>query len=297
MAFKSHFKFSNSQRNGIFLFSILIVAFQCVYAFVDFSPEEIDTDTIALEKFRRQVDSIKRATVEENKPKVYPFNPNYITDFKGYTLGMSTDEIDRLLAFRKKDQWINSANQFQQVTEVSDSLLNALAPLFNFPEWVTKPRPKTNWIEHSKNSIQKTYTNKTYDQKTDLNIATAKDLQKVNGIGEKLSDNIIKYRNKFHGGFISEIQLQDIYGLSPEVIERVKNDFAVKTPRFIEKIALNTATKEQLVTVQYIDYEIAHYIIEQRTLRDGFKEFDELLKVKKFPAQKFEIIRLYLTLN
>ncbi|MEO8774609.1 MAG: helix-hairpin-helix domain-containing protein [Gelidibacter sp.] len=131
----------------------------------------------------------------------------------------------------------------------------------------------------------------------DLNKATAQDLQSVNGIGDKLSDNIIKYRNKFKGGFISEIQLHDIYGLSPEVIERVTNDFAVKTPRSIEKMKLNTATKEQLVTIQHIDYEIAHYIIEQRTLRDGFKSFEELLKVKNFPSQKFEIIKLYLTLN
>ncbi|MEO9076985.1 MAG: helix-hairpin-helix domain-containing protein [Gelidibacter sp.] len=176
-------------------------------------------------------------------------------------------------------------------------MLAQLAPLFKFPDWVTTPKPKSNWGEPSKNSGHKTYNAKSYDQKMDLNKATAQDLQSVNGIGDKLSDNIIKYRNKFKGGFISEIQLHDIYGLSPEVIERVTNDFAVKTPRSIEKMKLNTATKEQLVTIQHIDYEIAHYIIEQRTLRDGFKSFEELLKVKNFPSQKFEIIKLYLTLN
>ncbi len=297
MALKSHFRFTNSQRNGIFLLAVLIVIFQSIYAFVDFTSDDIQPDTKALEKFRLQLDSLKKVEVEKNKPKVYPFNPNYITDFKGYTLGMSTEEIDRLLAFREKDQWINSAKQFQEVTNVSDSLLDALAPLFKFPEWITNPKPKINWSEQSKNINQKNNSSKTYDQKKDLNTASAQDLQKVNGIGEKLSDNIIKYRNKFRGGFISEIQLQDIYGLSPEVIERVNNDFAVKSPRAIEKISLNTASKEQLVTVQYIDYEIAHYIIEQRTLRDGFKSFEELLKVKNFPVKKFEIIKLYLTLN
>ena len=297
MALKSHFKFSNSQRNGVFLLAILIVVFQYIYAFVDFSAEETPTDNVALENFRYQVDSLRRVELENNKPKVYPFNPNYITDFKGYTLGMSTDEIDRLLEFREKNQWINSAKQFQEVTKISDSLLDELSPLFSFPDWVTNPKPKTNGVNDFKSSSHKVYKAKTYDQKIDLNRATALELQKVNGIGEKLSDNIIKYRNKFKGGFISEIQLQDIYGLSSEVIERVKNDFVVKTPREIEMINLNTATKEQLVTIQYIDYEIAHYIIEQRTLRDGFKSFDELLKVKNFPVQKIEIIKLYLTLN
>lgn len=297
MKFKSHFKFSNSQRNGIFLLTILIVIFQCIYVFVDFSVESVEPDNIALIKFRQQVDSLKRIEIEKNQSEVRTFNPNYITDFKGYTLGMSTEEIDRLLEFRRQDQWVNSVQQFKEVTKVSDSLLDTLAPLFSFPEWVSNPKPKTNWVDDSKNSDQPIYRAKTYDQKSDLNRATVQDLQKVNGIGEKLSDNIIKYRNKFNGGFISEIQLQDIYGLSPEVITRITNDFAVKTPRQIEKIDLNRATREQLVTIQHIDYEVAHYIIEQRALRDGFESFDELLKVKKFPIQKFEIIKLYLTLD
>lgn len=297
MAFKSHFKFSNSQRNGIFLLAILIIFFQCIYAFVDFSSEDIQTDTKALEQFRKQVDSLKLADAQKNTSKSYSYNPNYITDFKGYTLGMSPEEIDRLLEFRAKDQWINSANQFQEVTKVSDSLLAVLSPFFKFPDWVANPKPKSNWVDYSKNPKPKNYTAKTYTQKLDLNTATAQELQRVNGIGEKLSDNIIKYRNKFKGGFISEIQLEDIYGLTPEVIVRITNDFAVKTPRQVEKLNLNSATKDQLVTIQHIDYEIAHYIIEQRTLREGFKAFDELLQVKKFPAQKLDIIKLYLKLN
>ncbi|TXE09412.1 helix-hairpin-helix domain-containing protein [Gelidibacter salicanalis] len=297
MAIKSHFKFSNSQRNGIFLLAILIVVAQAVYFFVDFSPNVSHTKHEEIEYFRQQVDSLKQIASEKNIPKVYPFNPNFITDYKGYTLGMTPEEIDRLLAFRAKDQWINSAQQFQDVTKVSDSMLTVLSPLFKFPDWVTNPKPKAHWVDYSKTQDQKNYASKTYAQKQDLNTATALDLQKINGIGEKISDNIIKYRNKFKGGFISEVQLQDIYGLTPEVISRLLNDFAVKTPRVVEKIDLNSASKEQLVTVQHIDYEIAHHIIEQRTLREGFKSFDELLLVKKFPVQKFEIITLYLKLN
>lgn len=297
MTLKSHFKFSNSQRNGIFLLALLIFVFQCIYIFVDFASEEPPMDTAELEVFRRRIDSLKQASMEQNKEKVLPFNPNYITDYKGYTLGMSPDEIDRLLAFRKKDQWINSVKQFQEVTLVSDSLLKAISPMFKFPDWVNEQKLATNQNNNLKTSTPQGYGKKSFDQKMDLNVATAQQLQKVHGIGEKLSANIIKYRNGFKGGFISEIQLQDIYGLTPEVIDRITNDFVVKTPRRVEKLDLNTATKDQLVTVQHIDYEIAHYIIEQRTLRDGFKSFDELLKVKKFPVQKLEIIKLYLTLN
>ena len=282
--------FTKGQQSGVFLLVLLIVGVLCVYFFVDFSSEEFEFDNQEIAKFQKEIDSLKLVEIENRKPKIYPFNPNFITDYKGYTLGMSNEEIDRLLTFRKQDKWINSAKQFQQVTKVSDSLLNAISPYFKFPEWVTNPKPNKSF--YYQNS-----TNKTVAQKLDLNKATATQLQRVNGIGEKLSERIIKYRNKFVGGFIADIQLHDVYGLTPEVIEKVTNEFTVKTPRQIQKINLNTATSDELVTIQHIDYEIAYNIVEQRTLRDGFKSFEELTKVKDFPVNKIEIIKLYLFLN
>ena len=286
---KSYFKFTTGQRNGIFLLVFLIIVLQCVYFFVDFSSQENQVEDIVIKKFQKELDSLKRIEVEKRTPKIYPFNPNYITDYKGYTLGMSQEEINRLLNYRNQNKWINSSKQFQDITKVSDSLLAEISPYFKFPEWVTNPK-------------QNTFTNydqveKTYNQKIDLNIVTAIQLQKVNGIGEKLSDRIIKFRNKFKGGFIADIQLQDVYGLTPELIEKIKKEFTVKTPRIINKIGLNNATVEELVTIQHIDYELAHEIIDQRTLREGFKDFQELTKVKDFPVDKLEIIKLYLSLN
>jgi len=203
---------------------------------------------------------------------------------------MSNEEIDRLLKFRENGNWINSAGQFQNITKVSDSLLNRISPYFKFPDWVTKPQTK---------SYTKSYSNtsKSFEAKLDLNTATATQLRRVNGVGEKLSERIVKFRNGFKGRFIADVQLMDVYGLTPEVIERITNEFTVKTPRDITKFNINVATIEDLVSIQHIDYEIAYDIIEQRTLSEGYKSFDELLKVKGFPIDKIEIIKLYLTLN
>ncbi|TJY36376.1 ComEA family DNA-binding protein [Pontimicrobium aquaticum] len=287
---KSHFKFTKGQRSGIFLLLVIIVVIQCVYFFVDFYQKDIVVNPDELVSFQNEIDSLRQAEIEARQTKIFPFNPNYITDYKGYTLGMSPDEIERLLKFREQNKWVNSAKQFQEVTKVSDSLLNAISPYFKFPEWVTNPKPKKSFNYQNN-------TPKTYNQKLDLNTVTAKQLQRVNGIGEKLSDRIIKFRNKFKGGFIADVQLQDVYGISPEVMERLLNQFTVKTPRQIDIINLNTATIAQLVTIQHIDYEIAYEIIDQRTLREGFKSLDDLIKVKNFPVDKIEIIKLYLTLN
>lgn len=265
---------------------------QCIYAFVDFSDDVSSKENNEIDTFRKELDSLRLVEIENSKPKIYPFNPNYITDYKGYTLGMTNEEIDRLHQFRETNQWINSAKQFQEVTKVSDSLLNKISPYFKFPEWVTNPKPKTS---NYNNSFTNNNEPKTFDQKIDLNIATANQLQKVYGVGEKLSDRIIKYRTK-NGGFVADVELTEVYGLMPEVVDRIKNDFTVKTPRTIKTYNLNTATRDELVLIKYIDYEIAKNIIEERTLREGFESFEELTKIEDFPIKKLEIIKLYLRL-
>lgn len=289
MNFKSLFVYTRQQRKGIFLLLLLILALQCLYAFVYFYSEEPEVDLQELEIYMVEIDSLKTIEFENRKPKLFPFNPNFITDYKGYTLGMETAEIDRLHKYRKQGKWINSVKQFQQVTKVSDSLLVRISPHFKFPEWVTGSKPKSN-LKYTHGDISKDK-----EQKIDLNVATITQLQKVYGIGEKLSQRIVNYRDR-HKGLISLVELSDVYGVSPEVIANVKKRFKVVASRIVEKVNLNTATIEELVTIKHIDYEIAFNIIEQRTLREGYESLEELTKVKEFPIKKIEIIRLYLTL-
>lgn len=292
MNFKSHFWFTRKQRSGIFLLLLLILAVQCIYYFVDFYSEEFDVNTQDIFKFQAEIDSLRLEKLEASKPVILPFNPNYITDFKGYSIGMSNEEIDRLHLFRETNKWVNSSKDFQRVTKISDSLLAEISPYFKFPDWVTNPKTKTNYVNNYSNNA----TPKTFAQKQDLNTASAAQLKRIYGIGEKLSERIVAYRTKY-GDFVADVQLQEVYGLSAEVIERALNEFTVKTAKSIVKININKATLDQLVTIKYIDYEIAHNIIEQRTLREGFKTLDELTKVKGFPIKKSEIIRLYLTID
>lgn len=289
---KSHFQFSKKQRSGILLLLLLLLVAQSVYYFVDFTSKTLNYDLQSVSIYQLEIDSLRRAKLETSKPVVFPFNPNYINDFKGYSLGMTNKEIDRLHAFRKTNKWVNSSKDFQKVTQVSDSLLAEIAPYFKFPDWVSNPKSKSQQAKNYSYSSKP----KTFAQKEDLNIVSSAELMKIYGIGEALSERIVAHRSRY-GDFIADVQLQEIYGLSSEVIKRILNEYTVKTVVPITKININEATIEQLVTIKYIDYEIAYNIIEQRTLREGFKSFDELTKVKDFPVKKSEIIRLYLTLN
>ena len=284
---KSHFVFTRSQQNGIFLLVCIIIILQAFYYFSDFtndvsaeglSPEE-------LERFQAQIDSIKLARAEADSVRIYPFNPNYITDFKGYALGMSVEEIDKLHQFRDEDKWINSAIDFQKVTGVSDSLLASISPYFKFPDWVIEAEKK----KAKRREVAPIFI-------SDLNTAKAEELQKIDGIGDVLASRIVNYRTKI-GGFRSEIQLKDIYGLSYETREKLQRQFRVIESENFRLININKAKVLDLVEVPYIKYELAREIIDFRQLHEKIESFEELSKIESFPSDKIDRIQLYLSLN
>lgn len=287
---RSHFVFNKSQRNGIFILVLIIVILQLLYFFGSRGTTLItSTDDLELAIFQKKIDSIKIARKAADTLRIFPFNPNFLTDYRGYTLGLTVEEIDRLHAYRAEDKWVNSAAEFQQVTKVHDTVLERISPYFRFPDWVTNSRPAitTRPVAVNEPSVV---------DKQDLNSASIEDLIEVRGIGETLAKRIVNYRNRI-GGFIDDIQLKDIFGLNYETREEVQKYFTVKNAPGIELININTASVLQLSEVPYFNYELAREIINYRLLHDEISSFEELAKIKEFPSEKIDRIALYLTLK
>jgi competence ComEA-like helix-hairpin-helix protein len=294
MELKSHFTFNKQQRSGILLLLLLIISLLCVYWFVDFSEEDaFDTSSAEIVSLQKELDSLRLVEIQNRMPKKYPFNPNFITDYKGYTLGMTNEEIDRLLQYRKEGKWINSAADFKKVTGISDSLLAELSPYFKFPDWVTNPKPRNDFKDYKS---EKGFTAKTFAQKIDLNKATEAQLQQVSGIGDALSKRIISYREKI-GGFSNDVQLYNVYGLEPSVVQRTLNLFTVKTPREIFTINVNKATASDIATIPGISFEMAKKIWEFRRLREKITDIQELEKIEGMTERKLQLIQLYLSVE
>jgi DNA uptake protein ComE-like DNA-binding protein len=283
---KSFLLFSKSQRVGVMLLFLIICLLQTVYFFVDFNSNKND-ETGKSKWLANQtiIDSLKQQK-ETYKTKAYPFNPNFITDFKGYKLGMSVTEMDRLLAFRKLDKYVNSAEEFQKVTKISNSLLKTMSPYFKFPDWV-----------NNKHSNFKTFENKDFSKKEvlkvlDINQASKEDLMKVYGIGNGLSERIVKQKEAY-GGFVSMEQMDDVWGLSPEVVENLKTHFKVSERPNVKKININNASVKELTYFHNFGYTLAKEIVTYRTMKGDIK-VEDLTKIKDFPVEKIKIIALYL---
>ncbi len=152
---QSHFKFNKQERSGIFFLLLIIFVFQGIYFYVKAKPFNGRTPKVVINTMvQSHLDSLKNNAAKE-APKLFPFNPNYITDYKRYTLGMSSLEVDRLLAYRATDRFVNSAEEFQQVTRVSDSLLAIMALYFKFPDWVNQEKINLNLLRHHKRKPQR----------------------------------------------------------------------------------------------------------------------------------------------
>ncbi len=274
--------FSNKQRRGLVAFVVLIVLLQAVILVVksrSFTNETADykIDT----KIQLQIDSLKKLALK--KYDLQPFNPNFITDYKGFQLGMTIAEIDKLLKFRSTGKYVNSAAEFQQVTGVSKELLDKISPYFKFPEW-TQNKKSNTYVENSEPVALKNI---------DLNKATVEDLVAIKGIGDYYANAVINEREKL-GGFVSIHQIDFIKGLRPEAVKILKQNTNVKPAAAIQKININTATKEQLAQIPYVNSHIARQIVVYRSKQENPLKIEDLEKINNFPLDKLKIIKLYL---
>lgn len=287
---KPHFWYHKSQRNGVFLLLVLIVALQFVYVFMPFEQQLQDMGSSEVLAFQKQLDSLKIIELEKRKPKLYSFNPNYITDFKGYQLGMSVEEIDRLYAYRKQHKFINSVQDFKKVTNVSDSLLRRIAPYFKFPTWKVKDTQKPD-KESVIGLVKKLSSNSVSTH--NINLATANDFGSIYGIGEKLSERIIKYRSKLQG-FSFPSQLYEVWGLDKTIANKVLAVFKITDTPKIKKININTASFKEVLKNPYINYELCKKIFDYKDEVAELQSLSELKRIENFPLEKYDRIILYL---
>jgi DNA uptake protein ComE-like DNA-binding protein len=292
MAFNSIrqlFKFSKEQQTGIVILFAIIIILQFAYFFADFNP--FVKENPEKQKWLSLQTEIDGAKLTRNKKqyKTYLFNPNFISDYKGYKLGMSVQEIDRLLAFRKENKFVNSAKEFQDVTKISDSLLNAIAPFFKFPDWVNHKKEYKDY-KYAQNSA---FAKKEKIVLIDINHATKEDLIKINGIGEAISLRILTQKEKL-GGFVTMEQLKEVWGLSPEVILNLNSHFTITKLPNLHKIDINNASLKELSQFFYFKYDLAKQIVKYRSMYGDFRNIEDLIKINGFPVEKANFIALYL---
>lgn len=135
-----------------------------------------------------------------------------------------------------------------------------------------------------------------YDQplsRLDINTVTEDQLRTIQGIGPVLSDRIIKFRNRL-GGFVRQVQYEEVYGLSPTVLDRLKHYTYISTDFRPDGLDINKLHVRALATHPYITYQQAHRIVHYRIQKGPFDMVEELLDAAIVEEATFNKLRPYL---
>lgn len=300
---KFFYPFTRGQRTGVLALLLLVVVIQVSYYLVSSNDFSTTSQTTQQEKdwlaLQPKIDSLK-SLAGEKRDTIYPFNPNFISDYKGYTLGLSLAEIKRLHDFRKTGKYVNSAEDFQDVTRVSDVQLAKISPYFKFPDWVSKKEKssKTAYVDFDDKKFDKSYAksekaDKKNLVKIDLNTALEEDLDKVYGIGPAFAKKILRKRAQL-GAYVSMEQMDEFTEFSPEAINGLRQKFMIGPQPEVIKVNINTASLNQLSYFPYFNRSIAKSVITRRSMKGKISNIEELLDINDFPIDKVKIIALYL---
>ena len=279
---KFHFGYSKSERNGIFVLLLLVFCVQVIYLALDKLIPYVNAEDEKLSYYQSLLDSVNNKQLKPDY-KLTPFNPNYMTDYKGYMLGLSAEQIDRLWLFRENGGVLYSLKQFQDITQVSDSALSTYSSYLKFPR---------KW-KHVKSKAKNV---KIPVVKKDINTASYDQLIAIKGIGDYRAKAILKLRDQL-GGVTFLYQLKEVWKFPEEVYNEIAINFEVKELPKIKKLNVNLATVQELKSIFYIDYKLAKSIVDYRLEFAEITRLAELKKIDDFPLEKYELISLYLRVN
>jgi len=289
---RSFFGFSRMETNAFLILLPLMVVLIFSeplyrYWFVrqphDFSKERKELDSLMTSWKWDEQDSAVNKRIES---KLMVFNPNTASKEALAALGFGNALASRVVNYRLKGGKFLVKNDLMKIYEMDSALYEKLFPFIDLPE-----------NSSSENIVRKVKPKeKPLTLKFDLNKTDTSQLIRIYGIGPKLSQRIVTYRDKL-GGFVSLEQLMEVYGLDSVVVQELfRKSFIGENfkPRLID---INKATEKELGDHPYIKYKLAKAIAAYRFQHGEYRTIDDLKKIALMDDAKFQKIKPYLSAN
>ncbi len=126
----------------------------------------------------------------------------------------------------------------------------------------------------------------------DLNKATPSDLQEIRGIGKVYSERIVKYRERL-GGFASESQIGEVYGMDSTLVTAITNRFNIQSG--VTSIPINSDSAKVLAKHPYISYDLAWLIINYRKQNGDISTISDLSLIKAIDDSLLQKLSPYIS--
>ena len=125
-----------------------------------------------------------------------------------------------------------------------------------------------------------------------INTGDSSAFMKLPGIGSKLSNRIITFRNKL-GGFYKIDQVAETYGLPDSTFKLIRSRLTMDNTA-LKQININLATLEELKAHPYIRFYIANAIIQYRTQHGNYTLVNDIKKIMMVTEEIYDKVSPYL---
>ncbi|MFM6934937.1 MAG: helix-hairpin-helix domain-containing protein [Flavobacteriales bacterium] len=292
MSYGNPFDISIRHQRGIWLLIIasLLIIFAPrmlllmntheVHAKLILLPEEKRNDHPYKRYWNKKRNPYKRWRKKEKHRTIpaHTFDPNELSKEEWQSFGLTEKQAEVVLKMTKRG--IHSNEELQQIKFIPKDVFENIKKFTKYPEKSTSIAiaPST---DH--NQIQ-----------IDLNHTDEKTLIEMNGLGPFYAKQILKYQQQL-GGFIRKEQLLEVWKMTPEIYEKVKDQFTC-TSDDVRKISINHASAEELQAHPYLNWNQANSIVKMRLQRGGFHSIQEIKESVIIDQETFEKVRPYLSL-
>ena len=289
------FYFTKKERKGVIIilfFNALLLAGSLLYEYyladltMPLTIEKADSTIIQSNTSVSLDEKLSKNEIlsNENKKNVlFDFDPNLISIENWEQLGVTKKTALTIQKYISKGGKFREPQDLKKIWGIPESLAYQLMPYVKIKE------EKKSLVN---SQFQQNQKQKLSAELIDLNQADSSALEKLSGIGPKLSQRIISYREKL-GGFYSIEQLHEVWGLQDSILEKISNKIEIQS-KSLRKININLADFNQLKSHPYIGYKTASAILNYRNQHGMFQNIEEIQKIVLIDEKIYSKIVHYL---
>jgi competence ComEA-like helix-hairpin-helix protein len=302
---KDYFSFTKKERIGVIVLLIIIVV---VFLLPAFFSNPAPPDAAAVKVFKEQIAVLE--TKKETRPnninhydkkdyqdfnaeknpspgELFYFDPNTASQDEWQRLGLREKTVHTILNYLSKGGKFRKPEDMLKIYGLKEEDAQRLIPYVRIagaPEHkndnytdraIAKPEKKISII--------------------DVNSADTNLLKSLPGIGSKLAQRIINFREKL-GGFYSVSQIAQTYGLPDSTFQKISSYLTIRKDA-IKQININVATADDLKVHPYIGWKIANAIIQYRIQHSDFQSIEDIRKIALISDDDYKKIYPYLSIK
>lgn len=292
----SYFLFTRKERKAILFLVMLVIV---ITLLPELLPKENHIDLPPPEQYEKELQQLADVMIDRKeiqggdegsgtKPfqnnsfkagktySLFPFDPNTISEKDWKKLGISDRTTLTIQRYLAKGGRFRKPRDIEKIYGIRPDQVNRLLPYIQIES-----------SEKPENSIVTKKTNEFFlANKKEKNISLVTiDINKADtsmfismpGIGAKLAQRIIHFREKL-GGFYMVNQLAETFGLPDSTFQKNRFRFTCDGST-VRKININTASAMELKQHPYIDWNIANAIFSYRKQHGLYHSIQQLEQI------------------